>query len=526
MIKNIKRIKIRGFKKFKKIDVAFNDKTNIIVGDNESGKSTLLEAIDVVLLQKYRNYDKYIMKELLNRNLISKFELEPCVENLPRIVINIELELEDIPSNGLFYGENHDFEKSKKLFGVRFICEIPPEFISELMPIISIGKIPYEYYQMSWNTFQGDPYNLLKKPLNFLLIDNESTDSTNSYNYYNKNLFTSSHNPALQQEIKSSFRTRINDLFDDLKLNKISDSQKFGVNEKKLIFENIITILDDSIPIENKGKGKENIIKTKIVLDKNVGKMDVIAIEEPENHLSFNNLKIMIEDIENQIDNHQLIITTHESMIASSLNLKNVMWIKDENTETLKDLDDDDSLYFLKLPNNNLLQYILSEKVILVEGPTEYLLIPKLFKELYKETLDSFGINIISCSGVSYKRYLDIADKMNKKVAIITDNDKKETNIIEKNDYNSKHEKIKIFMDESTDNWTWEACFYKLNTEKLDELIVTEDGANYSFHGQDYGKTLGKMLNNKVDTALIMYNSKYNFKVPEYIKRALEWIKE
>ena len=266
----------------------------------------------------------------------------------------------------MFHGENHDFEKNKKLFGIRFTCEIPQEFIPDLMPVISIGKLPYEYYQMNWNTFQGDPYNLLRKPLNFLLIDNESTDSANSYNYYNKNLFISSHDPALQQGIKSQFRTKINDLFDGLNLNKISDNQKFGVNEKKLIFENILTILDDSIPIENKGKGKKNIIKTKIVLDKNVGKMDIIAIEEPETHLSFNNLKIMIEEHKKQISNHQLIITTHESMIASSLNLKNVMWIKEEKTETLRDLDEDDSLYFLKSPSNNLLQYILSEKVILV----------------------------------------------------------------------------------------------------------------------------------------------------------------
>lgn len=525
-MKKIKRMNIIGFKKFKNFKTKFNDDINIVIGDNESGKSTLLEAIDVVLLQKYRNYDKYIIKELLNRELISKFELEPCIENLPRITINIEFELDDLPVNGLFYGENHDFEKNKKLFGIRFICEIPQEFIPDLMPIISIGKIPYEYYQMSWNTFQGDQYNLLKKPLNFLLIDNESADSANSYNYYNKNLFISSHDPALQQGIKSEFRTKINDLFDDLNLNKISDNQKFGVNERKLIFENILTILDDSIPIENKGKGKENIIKTKIALDKNVGKMDVIAIEEPENHLSFNNLKIMIEDIKKQINNHQLIITTHESMIASSLNLKNVMWIKEENTETLKDLDDDDSLYFLKSPNNNLLQYILSEKVILVEGPTEFLLVPKFFKEFYKESLDSFGINIISCSGVSYKRYIDIANKMNKKVVIITDNDKNETNIIEKNKFNNEHEKIKIFMDESIENWTWESCFYNLNKEKFDELIVTENGANYLFHGQDYGKILGKMLNNKVDTAFIMYNSEYSFTIPDYIKKALEWIKE
>lgn len=525
-MKKIKRMNIIGFKKFKKFNIEFNDDINIIIGDNESGKSTLLEAIDVVLLQKYRNYDKYIIKELLNRDLISKFELEPCIENLPRIIINIEFELEDIPVNGLFYGENHDFGKNKKLFGIRFTCDIPQEFIPDLMSIISIGKIPYEYYQMSWNTFQGDPYSLLRKPLNFLLIDNESADSANSYNYYNKNLFISSHDPASQQGIKSEFRTKINDLFDELNLNKINDNQKFGVNERKLIFENILTILDDSIPIENKGKGKENIIKTKIALDKNVGKMDVIAIEEPENHLSFNNLKIMIEDIEKQISNHQLIITTHESMIASSLNLKNVMWIKEENTETLRDLDDDDCLYFLKSPNNNLLQYILSEKVILVEGPTEFLLVPKFFKELYVESLDSFGINIISCSGVSYKRYIDIANKMNKKVVIITDNDKNETNITEKNKFNNEHEKIKIFMDESTENWTWESCFYNLNGEKLDELVVTEDGAKYLFHGQDYGKTLGKMLNNKVDTAFIMYNSEYSFKIPDYIKKAFEWIKE
>ena len=41
---------------------------NIIIGDNESGKSTLLEAIDVVLLQKYRNYDKYIIKWIMWKN--------------------------------------------------------------------------------------------------------------------------------------------------------------------------------------------------------------------------------------------------------------------------------------------------------------------------------------------------------------------------------------------------------------------------------------------------------------------------
>ena len=55
-MKKIKRMNIIGFKKFKNFKTEFNDDINIVIGDNESGKSTLLEAIDVVLLQKYRNY--------------------------------------------------------------------------------------------------------------------------------------------------------------------------------------------------------------------------------------------------------------------------------------------------------------------------------------------------------------------------------------------------------------------------------------------------------------------------------------
>lgn len=46
---SIEKVHIEGYKKFKKIDVEFNDDYTVIVGDNESGKSTILEAIDLVL---------------------------------------------------------------------------------------------------------------------------------------------------------------------------------------------------------------------------------------------------------------------------------------------------------------------------------------------------------------------------------------------------------------------------------------------------------------------------------------------
>lgn len=94
------------------------------------------------------------------------------------------------------------------------------------------------------------------------------------------------------------------------------------------------------------------------------------------------------------------------------------------------------------------------------------------------------------------------------------------------NEFNSQSENIKIFMDSSLDNWTWETCFYNLNKEKLDILITTEEGANYLFHGYDYGKVLGKMLNNKVETAYIMLNNDFDYTIPQYVQDALTWIKE
>ena len=117
-MKYLKRMKIIGFKKFENFDINFNKETNILVGDNESGKSTILEAIDIVLTQKYRNYDKYIVKELINENLIKKFKDSPKIENLPSITIDLEFQLDDIPNSALYYGMLHGFENNNLLLAL------------------------------------------------------------------------------------------------------------------------------------------------------------------------------------------------------------------------------------------------------------------------------------------------------------------------------------------------------------------------------------------------------------------------
>ena len=54
----IKSLHIEGFKKFAVLDINFNEHMNILVGENEAGKSTILEAIKIVLNQQYRFTDK------------------------------------------------------------------------------------------------------------------------------------------------------------------------------------------------------------------------------------------------------------------------------------------------------------------------------------------------------------------------------------------------------------------------------------------------------------------------------------
>lgn len=90
----LKSITIKGFKKFQSFNMNFNEHLNILVGENESGKSTLLEAIKVVLNQQYRTTDKSILTELFNRDDIKKFQLNPSIKTLPSIQINLQFELE------------------------------------------------------------------------------------------------------------------------------------------------------------------------------------------------------------------------------------------------------------------------------------------------------------------------------------------------------------------------------------------------------------------------------------------------
>ena len=523
----IKSLHIEGFKKFQILDVPFNEHMNILVGENEAGKSTILDAIKIVLNQKYRFSDKSVLRDLFNVQMVKEFEADPTVNNLPRILIEIELILDPKAKNAdYFYGEAYGtFKKQVEKFGIRFECKYDELLGAGFEQSIQNKQIPYEYYSLTWTTFANNPYQTIRRPFQFLAIDTTSDAAGPSFNSYNRTLFTSRYDDITKVRVKNDFRTGLIKAFNDVELPELGNDRKFGVDTKKVVLETILSVYEGDIALENRGSGMESLIKTEIALEKANG-LDVILMEEPENHLSFTTLRKMLHEISTNQKDSQLIVTTHNNMIASRLNLNNVLWITEDGVKSLSDVDKKVAAFFVKADNNAFLQLLLSNKIFLVEGATEFLLLPHFYEQVTGKTIEEDGISVISCNGISFKNYIEIAKKTGKKIAVITDNDGNQSKINNAIVFNEKNTLQHIFMSSKIDEWTWEVCLYNLNELTLDNMIKVDTEADYLFHNKNYGQVLGKMLNNKVEIAYNMLLSENIFKVPQYLQDAIKWLRE
>lgn len=136
----IKKLYIDGLKRFEHFEIEFNERLSILVGENEAGKSTILEAIRIVLNQQYWNADKSVLQDLFNLENIKSFQDSPSVASLPKILIEIDLQLDNTPRSIDFYGPNHEYgNRSEEKYGIRFECKFDEDFSDELADSINDG---------------------------------------------------------------------------------------------------------------------------------------------------------------------------------------------------------------------------------------------------------------------------------------------------------------------------------------------------------------------------------------------------
>jgi len=301
------------------------------------------------------------------------------------------------------------------------------------------------------------------------------------------------------------------------------DSYKFSVRTNpKSNLETDLVITEDDIPIESKGKGRQCFIKTEFALRKNEDEqsLDVLLLEEPENHLSHTNMKRLIQRI-SECEKKQLFIATHSSLVSTRLDLRKSILLNSASPKpvVLKNLPDDTAKFFIKAPDNYVLEFVLSQKVILVEGDAEFILFDALYKKQPgNSALEKDGVHVISVGGTSFKRFLDLAKLLDIKTAVVRDNDGDyQKNCVDRYaDYSNGH--MRIFSDKDPARRTFEVCFYQDNKKACDDLFQI---GRKTLSVEEY------MLGNKADAAFELLDKKEaSLVAPTYIQEAIAWIKE
>ena len=161
MASSIAKLKLTNYKRFKQFEFIPNERMNIIVGDNEAGKSTILEAIDLVISGNIRKVENIGIDRIINTDSIDEFlKGSKKYDELP--VVRIELFL-----NGDFgfemEGKNNRDEVTA--YGIRMVCAPNPEFEHEIIDSIKADPnfFPYDYYTVRFSTFADEGYSGYKK---------------------------------------------------------------------------------------------------------------------------------------------------------------------------------------------------------------------------------------------------------------------------------------------------------------------------------------------------------------------------
>lgn len=541
----IQRVKIRNFKGFQNVfSLSLNSGINLIVGDNEAGKSTILEAIHLVLTGLYqgRSVQTDISPYLFNERSVFSF-LEALREGKKIELPSLEIELffEECKETAAFCGDGNS-EKASHC-GISVKIEFDEDYndgYAELLKAKEIKTLPVEYYRFVWKSFARKKITPRSIPTKCALIDSSIIRNYNGSDVYIgrviKDLLSGEEIVALSQshrQMKEGFMDSpsIENLNKKLTGQNISHKPiKIAIDlSNRVAWESSLTTYLSNVPFHQIGKGEQCLVKTRLALSHNkAAEANLILIEEPENHLSHATLNSLLNTIKHHTSGKQIIITTHNSFVANKLGLNDLILLDNKNTVTLKNLDTTTQEFFEKIAGYDTLRFILCKKAILVEGDSDELIIQRAYMDNNQGKLPiEDGIEVISV-GVSFLRFLQIADNLEKKVCVVTDNDG-DVHALKKKylsyDIEGK-ENIKICFDENIDSGNLKIKDSPFNYNTLEPKIVKANGQKI-IEGI-LGKTFQSidelhvhMRSNKTDCALRIFKSSEKIKFPDYILRAI-----
>lgn len=533
----ITKLYISNYKLLKNEVIDLNPDINIFVGENDAGKSTILEVISIITSGKLHGYafEKQIKDNMFNMETraayiesLSSTPLQP-----PKIVMEAYFNDED----ALYTGTNNYFSENSG--GIRVLVELDSQYEDTYGSMLAEGEIkdiPVEFYHVTANYFSGNPVVYRYCPLKAIFVDTSRKDYSGMVDRFVSENITQYLSEQDQVDLSLAYRRVRADFRDSETISKLNHSiqEENRLNGRDISIELREENLDEwkrqmaisvnAVPFEQIGFGSQNSIKVELAMDNDADRVNMILIEEPENNLSYSNMTKLVNKLTSSVGK-QIFISTHSSLIANKLNLGNLLLVQKGKVTSFKSLPEETQLYFQKLPGYDTLRLAIAERVILVEGPTDDLIIQRAFFDKYASLPSEKGIDIISVGSLAFKRYCDIAIILGKNIAIVTDNDGNiQENIIDK--YTGYIDKpyLRFFYEQDVKHHTIEVSVLSVNCgldgQPTDDF-KTAISKNGSVIDRDYDGILKFMLGNKSEWAMRVFDSDKKICYPRYIEDLL-----
>ena len=388
MIKSVQFVNFRNLNR----KYEFRERPNIVTGVNNGGKTNLLDGIRLAFSTIDGSYFRVNKSDFFDSN-----------DSKP-INIYVELEYNSIPSF------NYEDENSKQRCGFR----------------VRIRKTKSGYYVKELAHYNGNPIDR-----DIILDDVESIPNVYPVPLYRvEDLYTPGLSVGLASfldseegygEIKEKARESIKreisakeNKFKEL-TSSFANNLNIEVANPSISNEKLFIVDGDREHSANIGAGYRSIANMFLcTLD---DKTNILLIDEIENHIHPSLLRSLIRKLDS-IENLFVIATTHSPVVLNESKIESLIEIScgslnNMDSETIRKLNT-----FLHPGRGEL---IISENIVLVEGYTEELIIKNYVVNNNKNW------TVINVAGVMFEPYVRLAHLLNKKIIVISDDDRSNT---------------------------------------------------------------------------------------------------
>lgn len=567
----INYVKIENYRNFKNFETSLS-KLTVIIGENDSGKSNFIKALALPL--KGNNLD-YTNKRLgipdINLESINEFyssiknseSFEEIKNKIPRVRVTIRFDeikteyekqivrlwLNEVEGNPV-YEICYEFKPKNEDDFIKIVQDLieqnKDDGTNEAFSKLYLPIEFYDYSIYSTNNYKQISYNDLKNiAINTIFAERDDFSESNAMksnsiltkllhqkltyeekNEINKEYINFFKTIEKQDNFKSIFESD-EDSFSNIKSYIESISCIPNIANLKNILSNITLGYGDEF-LHQKGLGQRNLIYIFIFFlhyKSEKSYFNLSCVEEPESHLSSNNLNLVIDYIRKSVGESeslfQSIITTHSPNAINKLEFNNVIAICGNNAVNFKTADKLLVSYLSKRPNFDILKLLFSNRVVLVEGPSEEMFINTMLSNDIK-SLNS--IDVISIGQRGFKMFLDIWITINKgsndkKIGVIRDYDNLPNSKQEHDKYDQNNANIIV---RSTKNYTLEDDIVETgkNTTSLSKLFNVDSNQKSVSEFMKKGKTesMLKLCN-------YWQTNKDQIESPKHISEVIEFIK-